>query len=294
MHCVQINHGAYLRLLATLALALALACGGVRARISETSHVRVDTGHKLGYCLIAKNACSKFKTLLDATRRDVRAIEQPHGIHGGKLENAIHFERVFPHGGSRKYRELLQSPASNWTFFVVVRDPLERLLSGFEDKCVHKVHWPCLGLPSKHRKRRFVQFARRMIAVLNNPHKNSCHMDGHFMPQHCFCGLRELLPDYDFVLKYSFDGIGAETEQMLHAVGLNRYFHGWGANHNETMFGGHTTHTNGATSRGDASRLAFYDRHLTRALAEELVEAFAEDYAVLRLQPPQWIQKLSR
>ncbi len=95
----------------------------------------VDPRHRIIYCAIPKVACSSWKTLL--VKLSGRAT--------GKKPYAVHDKRFLKSKGIFAW-DLLSEKArryalEKYTKFIVVRHPLERLLSAYRDKLVVYNRW---------------------------------------------------------------------------------------------------------------------------------------------------------
>ncbi|CAN0109747.1 unnamed protein product [Scytosiphon promiscuus] len=113
--------------------------------------------------------------------------------------------------------------------FVVIRDPAERLVSGFLNQCVaeHFVRskrcpylkfaphlFPGIERESANSTRRFkemvatdpegalFEFTAGMLNWVKANGGNPCTVNTHYMPQACFCDLQETLPAY-YVMNFS-------------------------------------------------------------------------------------------
>lgn len=103
----------------------------------------------------------------------------------------------------------------NWTRAVLIREPTERLLSGFLDKITsHKqVNFTTLE--------QFVDFLERFPPEVNKGSLNSglsWYTDPHWRPQAYSCGMVQMLPSLHYV--GGLDRVAEHTRSILERVGL--------------------------------------------------------------------------
>eukprot|EP01083_Nonionella_stella_P255937 877811_1 len=101
-----------------------------------------DTSHKYMYCNIAKNANTLFKTLFYALYKNDPTTAKVHVFDNRNKsdDNNIYI------ANNNEYKDILND--KTWQKLVIIRDPLERLLSAFLDKCLRCEEencWYCDG-----------------------------------------------------------------------------------------------------------------------------------------------------
>ena len=104
----------------------------VCSRLNENNQIEwgrffVSDQRKYMYCFIPKAACSSWKlTLLRLTGKNISFITNVHnGAHTDKvLKRAVHYNATERESHLKKYFK-----------FMFVREPLERLVSAYLDKC---------------------------------------------------------------------------------------------------------------------------------------------------------------
>lgn len=248
-----------------------------------TSHWIVDEIHQLEYCWIPKNSCTKFKTLWYALATNGT---RPKDVDskGASPFAYIHSKHMMASFTMSKQNDTLahrviKDPISEWRTFVVIRDPAERLLSGFLHQCV-ATNWTCLG--SHLNASQFEEFIDRVIPKIDGGHP----LDVHFVPQHRICGLEIAYPKYvDTVLVYSKRTVANDTLKFLQKHGLESFFEGYGRFGNESLFDGSTTHS----TRGDKDDCYYYQKYFDQNLYQKVRRAFAKDMDLFGLEDPEWV-----
>ena len=254
--------------------------------------------HKLIFCFIQKNANTMFRNLWFAVQRNDSFIyhidtrknksdpnsEYHKHLHIYNLDNK-EILNMRPRNYLRKVND------SDWIKAVIIRDPLERLLSGFLDRCLWLVETygftkECFGNITKQFS--FNEFVQRMI---NKTKHRDYITNPHYWPQSWSCQLREYLSEYQFVIKYDYYSIGAETLHFLNYVNLSQYYYKWGQYFNETMFSD-TVHVTYNGGNDLTSKIDFYKQYYTMELAVKCLKLYGEDYRLFNMSYPQWIHYL--
>lgn len=244
-----------------------------------------DDTHKLLYCFIPKNACTVFKTLFYAMindespsmNRDIEIIHAEIDGHPGKYKPTPALTA-----------DILLNPDNGWSSFVVLRDPLERLVSGFMDKCVRDArHW-CEGT----RTLDFRVFLKRILLKMKQGRVMDIH--DHYRPQYTFCGLGDHLDSFDHIIYFQKETIAEDTRKFMADVGVEKWYSRWGRYHNETMFTIKSPHSNpmGDARNSITDQARFYSKFYDSNSALEVIDAFHDDYQRLRLPHPHWVQYL--
>jgi len=103
----------------------------------------------------------------------------------------------------------------NWTRAVLIREPTERLLSGFLDKILPDDDFDINTLEQ------FVEFLEQSpLDVRKSGQKSGLtwHTDPHWRPQAWSCGLAQMLPSFQYV--GGLDHVAEHTRAILEQVGL--------------------------------------------------------------------------
>eukprot|EP01083_Nonionella_stella_P310170 1100980_1 len=179
----------------------------------------------------------------------------------------------------------------SWTKIVIIRDPLERLLSAFLDRCLwlfetYGVERECLGEVTNDFS--FNDFVNRII---NKTQHKEYITNPHFWPQSWFCELQKYVQNYEFVMHYDYDTIGAQTLQLLTHLNLSEYYYHWGPHYNRTMFED-TVHVTYRGGHNLQSQVLWYKQYYTKTLAIKCIQLYAKDYELFHLKYPQWMYHL--
>lgn len=170
----------------------------------------------------------------------------------------------------------------------VVRDPLERLLSGYQDKCVRKRrtvqfrHCPC-----RERGTNFSSCVATLAARHGaDPHYLLQQVDTHFRPQAVGCGS---WPAFDETLVWDGGSSGHEQRGLHSAVQRLCKTHGLPLDACRRHFPEHSAASHRTDAAESILRGRAYSKPLTLAAALHLYKA---DYEKLRVPYPKWTQAL--
>ena len=172
-----------------------------------------------------------------------------------------------------------------------MRDPLERLLSGYIDKCVKfKFHWCEIGheWTAKDLKNidyndinftipNFDEFA----TVIANKIKNGEYINVHYRPQSYWCDLYKYIEYFNIKIYYHHETMSLQFQNVLKQLNLNQFYYNWGKYQNETLFMEQTIHVTNADH--------LLKQYYTPQLANLLYNAYLMDYILLNFSYPKWI-----
>mmetsp|Transcript_45872 Transcript_45872/g.109227 ORF Transcript_45872/g.109227 Transcript_45872/m.109227 type:complete len:353 (-) Transcript_45872:175-1233(-) len=273
---------------ATFAHVLSVANAQRAVIWSDYNRPWINEDDRLLFCFIAKNSCSRLKELF--------ARMNMHNEHQSELEFGLLARSIKPNKDARVTRQVQDVQhyesivrSSDWKKFVLVRDPLERLLSGYDDKCMnHRFSSMCF--PSNHTPE-FVREARvynhslfaYFVQGLADSLQRGIKVDEHFLPQFLWCDLFKHIHEYDFVYQYHRDSIGDNVLEMLKATNLTQFFYGWGKFRNESLFFAVVDHATGAKTK------SYLKEVYTPETAHLAYQIFAMDYMLLNIAYPSWI-----
>ena len=133
---------------------------------------------KLSLCWIPKVGCTKSKL---AYAHLTGVLKEPH-IHAHSPPS-LELDKYTVDDLNHIFS------ADDWLNIVVVRDPLERFISGYLDK-VWNEGWFNPGRTTVAAKRNYNLTAHSVLKFLGNDHAMS---SDHFAPQSAFCGLRSMV-----------------------------------------------------------------------------------------------------
>jgi len=180
----------------------------------------VDEDRKVIFCWMAKNSCSKFKRLFAYAAQGWKASEKISMI---KFDHQIHehhelFRQL--NAFSEQEADAMMNDES-WNKIAFVRDPLERWLSAFAEKCRvskrdPKDNNPCFGKSVNEFVLQLWEHYEKIDPCGNHDR------DSHFFPQWCQC---DLWNDHDKWTIYRFDrkNRGSQIDHFLNNFGFKDY-----------------------------------------------------------------------
>ena len=203
----------------------------------------------------------------------------------------------------KEYQSILFN--DTWIKFVSIRDPLERLLSGYLDKCVH-ARVGCFGNSGIVAKD-FSKFVDRLYAVIKK-YENNCGriqvyqlsdhaFNHHYRPQYWYCNLDTFYPHYNHVVQYNHANIKQDSIDLLvRAIGSDYAFYHAGEFGNESFYERfarkHESHITTKLTNSNNSELEhqikFYGAYYTKELAKKVVDLYHLDYELFNLSVPKW------
>mmetsp|Transcript_20456 Transcript_20456/g.56747 ORF Transcript_20456/g.56747 Transcript_20456/m.56747 type:complete len:468 (+) Transcript_20456:118-1521(+) len=239
----------------------------------------VDVAHKFVFCEIPKVACTDFKRLFRRLGGEPDYESQAPWIHDPKMNGILRLTDFRDEVARRIMMD------AKWTKAVFVRDPMERLLSGFLDKCRepvgtrYDIHCPFAGEVS------FGTFMRYIFGQAARHSLGAMAMDEHWRPQHMVCDLRSWLPYYQF--QGNFSHLREHTKFLLQGTGLfDEFGRGWG-------------NDSGATDlfevKADWHQTSTSDKikkYYTKELADLARDFYRVDYELFELPLPRWYYEL--
>uniref|UniRef100_A0A0N5B8V0 Sulfotransfer_1 domain-containing protein n=1 Tax=Strongyloides papillosus TaxID=174720 RepID=A0A0N5B8V0_STREA len=178
---------------------------------TNSIHVfRVDPIHNINYCTITKNFSSMLRAILCF-------IKKPHYVKYQKdiSKSAWTYKFCSDNNFSRRISKVadnytdgdIDKLMNNWKHVAFVRDPYERFISAFVDKCVVSMEWKterekCYGCKSNV-KCLIKRLYKRVIEKTSYPRKKMTvtYDDVHFFPQSWHCEFKRYMNSY-VILKY--------------------------------------------------------------------------------------------
>jgi len=171
---------------------------------------------KLLFCFIPKNACTQFNRLMNALNGLNEFTGQPchprDPNYRSSMTSPVGFRGTI-HGkyNRARYDEILRDPS--WTKAVFLRDPMERLVSGYLSKCYPPQECrgrECMNFPGTSNTTwpTFAQFVSKIELGVN----------GHFSPQSRMCGgLGDVIQFYDYVghISRDYSDVNRQVYEML-------------------------------------------------------------------------------
>jgi len=156
------------------------------------------------YCLVSKASCTSWKRTLMMLSGQLTNFKRPEQLSVGLVHNFASSDRYVPRLETLP-EELRSSRFINYFTFMFVREPLERLVSGYRDKLlVDPAYHVDIDIVRRYRpheynpsvKRYNVTFAEFVRYVLDQRAAGRV-LDRHWIPQYELC--RVCLYRYDFI-----------------------------------------------------------------------------------------------
>mmetsp|Transcript_6269 Transcript_6269/g.13893 ORF Transcript_6269/g.13893 Transcript_6269/m.13893 type:complete len:365 (+) Transcript_6269:1-1095(+) len=257
----------------------------------------VDKEHRLIFCEHPKVACSEFKRLFmrlsgQAPREFPQLVEKPSAkdlnwLHHPKTNRILRLNSFSAEEASQMMAD------KSWTKAVFVRDPLERLLSGYLDKCrMLPEEWRSKGNCPSNGYISFPDFVKAVFAKASD-WDGLLAMNAHWRPQSINCDLYKWLEYYQF--QGNFSHLGPHSKYLLQSLGLyDKYGHGWqkyGYGWSDTEDGfelfAEKPHDHKLRDAGNK-----VEEYFTKELADFALDFYRKDYELFSLPRPSWYEKL--
>ena len=234
----------------------------------------VSDKYNLLYCAIPKDASTIFMQLFYAMDNNQYPLLQLN------RKNPLYIHEIM--NTSSMNSDIINKLIceQTWKSLVILRDPLERIISGWNDKCI--VHAPaennrqrikrCEGV----RTGNFTTFANRIIDKFNNG--SIMKINQHFRPQYTFCGLSKYFNYFDYIIYYQRSTLAQDTLQfMINAdIDIDKYYHGWGKYHNQSMFDEYTKHSSTNKTSTLQQKVPRYSSYFDKDLLNRLLSVLRQ------------------
>eukprot|EP00041_Stephanoeca_diplocostata_P012138 m.202427 g.202427 ORF g.202427 m.202427 type:complete len:312 (+) comp18829_c0_seq1:456-1391(+) len=213
------------------------ACVCVAAMEYPLEGIRLSSTHKLAFCAMHKNSMTTWTrlfmdlTVTDPTERKSMTLwplwhklcnlrREPCStarISAGIPDQRLLQAPISDVAVTRRLTAILRN--KEWIKVVALRDPVDRLLSGYLNWCVeyapgsefHKAH--CLNFPDS--KPTLEEFAATLVA------RGNAAANKHFAPQSMFCDLTHTAEFFDVVLNVSDNKYTAAARAVLRHSGVS-------------------------------------------------------------------------
>ncbi|EYC42347.1 hypothetical protein Y032_0534g3061 [Ancylostoma ceylanicum] len=244
----------------------------------KKSHFLAAPDYHLIMCLIPKNLSTvmalifcyllREKEFISAGRNITTRIPDVGLCHGKNT-----FVRI-----DRMFQALNIKNMSEWKFAMVTRDPADRFLSGFIDRCI-RVHEDCYGCGNNMTC--FIEAEYRKAAEYaydqNWDAKNLTRDDWHMFPQNWHCYLRDFQRNYEYI-RYSSNPQETLLKHLKHLFKSQGVPESSIAYISESLQSGRTAH-----STVMSSSRKFLEQRLRSSpyLMEMIVRLFYHDYTLL-------------
>ena len=218
---------------------------------------------KLMLCWIPKNSCTKFKQIAlraygESKWRENKFTHQGHpDLEAGKFPNQV-------------LRSILQDP--EWKRVVVLRDPVERFISGYMDKIVNQC-WFKKSNAGQCYTSSTEDFEKFLTGRQVWEHSD------HFAPQNNYCGLRDYWWVWTDFIYYDAETVEQASKAALMPHMDARMF----IDGERSLWEGKTDHQ---TSKTDTRSLLVQAICSNQTLFDLIMQQLKTDYEFFRLPPP--------
>lgn len=266
-------------------------------RVDWDSSPMVDEAHRLIFCEQPKVACTEFKRLfmrligkppMEPVQHKDGPYQEGDWVHDPKT-NGI--PRLSDYSIAAAQR-MLEDP--QWTKAIFVRDPLEKVLSGYLDKCRMPVEerksiWHC---PNAYG---YISFADFLEAIFRaETREEQLAMDRHWRPQYLNCDMDKWIDYYQF--SGNFSHLQSHSRYLLESLDLyDDYGHGWrpyGESWSTDGSDGKDLFEEAVHAGHDRHALEKIRLHYTKELADKALEFYRRDYEIFALPRPAWYEQL--
>ncbi|CAJ0935903.1 unnamed protein product, partial [Mesorhabditis belari] len=188
----------------------------------ETRHMLAPK-YGISTCVIYKNFSTVFTSIICylfdaiAYKKEVPdMMKDTYFNRRCQLHNEVH--------GFGIKKEFKSERGNRWRNYVILREPEERFVSAFVDKCIFakkqpEAHYyervnPCYGCETNITC--FIEKQYESLRAIANGTKQSAHTveDAHFAPQTWHCEMKEFFTDYTF-LKYTPSKTSALLDELF-------------------------------------------------------------------------------
>jgi len=225
----------------------------------------VNKTAKFAFCTIEKNACSKWTAILNKLKTGDVNLNGPSYDISHKTFSAEEALAVFSDDSAIRA--------------VFVRDPLERFLSGFLNKCTgNNCANPFCFMRSKAMSGQKIPFE---AAVKWLQSSNAADLDGHFKLQSKHCELDRRIHEYNVVQVMKPSTLSKDASCLLEKANLARLNTQGSKNGNKVFWEDE--------NKEDERYTELLKHFYTREAAEVVLKIFERDYQTFSLPRPSWI-----
>mmetsp|Transcript_43695 Transcript_43695/g.76631 ORF Transcript_43695/g.76631 Transcript_43695/m.76631 type:complete len:369 (+) Transcript_43695:95-1201(+) len=225
----------------------------------------VNPEANFAFCTIEKNACSSWAAIISKL--------ESHNVSNNDVVWGITQDTFTV----AKANEVFQNPSS--TRAVFVRDPLERFLSAFLDKCfsIGCKNIYC-GMRSQEQTKagQQITFSQAVSWLLK---KDLSELDGHYKPQAKHCELERRVKEYNVIGHMESSNLASTASCLLEHAGLERL------NVISSKAGSEPFWQQKEGEQTVDYLMKFY----TPKSAKAVYDAFAIDYQTFDLPRPAWM-----
>ena len=240
---------------------------------------------KFAFCMLAKNGCSQWSTVIAKLYHNNLNINVPHYFISEKSLDKYGIEGV---------ESIFSDPAA--TKVVMLRDPLARFASAYLDKCFEYNcgAMQCSGIRKHAGKKQGerVTFHEAIKWILD---QDPARINGHWKLQSEHCNLRTHINDYTIIGRMEKETHSSDAACIMEKAGIDQFNKErksatepfWKDFHTMTQQRGPSVHKESSEVNSEVDVLK---KLYTPALARALMEKMKQDYDILKLPEPSWIE----
>jgi len=228
---------------------------------SDYEGLYVNSKTNFAFCLIEKNACTLWSTIFNKLESGDLNAGPAYGLAHSTFSAAAAM-KVFQDNSA--------------TRAVFVRDPLERFLSAFLDKCRDSCSNPFCQMRTLEQKGYAIPFSQAIEWLKTI---NTSSTEGHFRSQSRHCELNSRLHEYTILHVMEKQTLAINAACLLERAGLSY------------LDVESSAAINKHPMTSDPSETTEYLKSFyTQESAETVYNAYNEDYALFKLPRPSWIE----
>lgn len=236
----------------------------------------INPDHNFAMCLIEKNGCTAWSKILSKIH-----AENPDFERINYYLTSISFDDY----GAEGAEAVFSNPDA--TRVVMVRDPIERFLSAFLDKCFDRNCGNAYCFP-----RRYFNVTRGEPISLQDAvkwflEKNPAKLDGHWKLQSEHCELKDRIDEYNVIGLLTKDTLARDAACIMERAHLEKFNrHG-----PRVHLAGQRYWQPRPDHSGNAEDIELLKKFFTREAVEQLMEHLRQDYDVFNFAAPSWIDE---
>ncbi|PAV83783.1 hypothetical protein WR25_22943 [Diploscapter pachys] len=177
---------------------------------------RISSEYKMAHCVVQKSMSSLMSAIMCYLYDSGKYRKHYDDFAQMKAAKLCRPDNEFNDSGAiRKLYNLTEKNFRGWSFSMITRDPVERFVSGFVDRCIRKPTGkrPCSGC-GKNLTCFVVSEYKRMIDQSRSGYIPLTFEDVHFFPQTWRCNLYKEYPHMRFI-RYSSDPSKTLSKELI-------------------------------------------------------------------------------
>lgn len=233
---------------------------------SKYEGLYVNPEANFAFCTIEKNACSSWAAIISKL--------ESNNVSNNDVNWGITHETFTVAKANKVFQNL------NSTRAVFVRDPLERFLSAFLDKCFSvgckNIYCDRMRSEGKTKSGDQITFSQAVSWILD---QDLSELDGHFRPQANHCELDQRIDEYNVIGLMESRNLASTASCLLERAGLERLNVINGKEGSEPFW----------QPKTGEQTVDYLMKFYTTESAKAVYDAFAIDYQTFDIPPPSWM-----